>query len=901
MKIDSYLLEAMKRLHLPTIMMDCGVVLKSSGKESFIGRCPFHEDKTPSLSVGKRGEKWVWNCFGCGASGNVIDFKVKKEKKNFGEVYQELLPSVGGEAANGPTHHPIPPPAAPPALPAASSVQAGEFLRRAVEVYHMAFCENPRGREYMERRGIKDVELIRRFKVGFVNGKLRNMLPLGGSGTHEVVEGLKAAGVLNEEGKERFFNRVVFPIFDEDGAPVGLYGRNMNGAAYVPHLYLPGPHRGVWNAGAFKAHREIILAEGIIDAMSLHQLGFPNAVPVYGVNGFTDEHLRLVKEHRTARVLLCLDNDEAGEKARAAIRGRLEAAGVEVLDARLPRQYKDANAALKGGMTAAEVKAAFTTAATVSAGSPAATNGAAAASAPVAAGPAAAAPEASTPGSPTVDRREDGVYFCFGRRVYRATGFPSKRREHLRASLKVEFDGAVHVDHLDLNSAKARVVFVTCCRRIFEAQEGELHRELNRIIEELEKIQGKLADGEAPEGPPPMTEQEMEEALKALKSPGLYADILRDMETLGYVGEEANKGIGILVGISRKLDDPLSCVIISQSSAGKSVLADTVEKMTPPEDVVSLSRATPQAFFYVVKDGLVHKLVIMEERVGAENADYAIRTLQSKKKLSQAVSIKDEATGQIKTKFFEVRGPVAYIETTTKPRIHEENATRCFELYLDESAEQTHRIHTLQREGMTLEGLERHGRQDRLLKRHHNMQRLLRSVAVVIPFAPMIEFPTAWLRTRRDHPRFFNLIRVIAFLHQHQREPKRTAEGAEYIEATVEDYRIAHGLAKAVMGESFTELKKPQRELLLVMAKMTGDRGEVTRREVRETAGLPNRRCWELLEDLVDLEYLEKTQGRPGQTCRYRLAAHVGAVRGDLEGLTTPEELAARPDEKPTI
>ena len=89
---------------------------------------------------------------------------------------------------------------------------------------------------------------------------------------------------------------------------------------------------------------------------------------------------------------------------------------------------------------------------------------------------------------------------------------------------------------------------------------------------------------------------------------------------------------------------------------------------------------------------------------------------------------------------------------------------------------------------------------------------------------------------------------------------------------------------------------------LLALAKLTEERGDVTRREVREAAGLPNRRCWELLEDLVDLEYLEKPQGRPGQTCRYRLAAHVGAVRGDLDGLTTPEELAAklaaRPDDK---
>jgi DNA primase catalytic core len=898
MKIDPYRLEAMKRLHLPTIMMESGVALKASGKESFKGKCPFHEDKNPSLSVGKRGDKWVWNCFGCGEHGNVIDFKMRKEEKSFGEIYAALLPLVGGDVVNGNGQFKerISPPTAPPALSAASSVPASAYLTRAVEIYHGAFCESRPAQDYLAGRGIKEPSLFNHFKVGFADGRLRRMLPEDPG--HEFAAGLKAVGVLNAKGGEFFHGCVTFPILDENGGVVGMYGRRAVGEGPA-HLYLPGPHKGVWNGASVKAHKDLIVTESIIDALSLCVLGFAGVVPLYGVNGLTEDHVRLMKEHRTRHVLLCLDNDEAGRRARPPIKEKLTALGIEVADFILPSEYKDMNEALAKGLDAEAVASIAALSAVVARTSPSCVEIPGEASPPAAAAASSAPPPVA---APTVDRREEGVYFCFGRRAYRVSGMPSKRREHLRVSLKVEYDGAVHVDHLDLYSAKSRVTYVTCCRRIFEAQEGELHRELNRIIEELEKIQGTLADGETPEGPPPMTEEEGTEAMAALRSPTLYADILRDMETLGYVGEEANKGIGYLVGVSRKLDDPLSCVIISQSSAGKSVLADTVEKMTPPEDVVSLSRATPQAFFYIVKDGLVHKLVIMEERVGAENADYAIRTLQSKKKLSQAVSLKDEATGQIKTKFFEVRGPVAYIETTTKPRINEENATRCFELYLDESAEQTLRIHTMQREGMTLTGLERHGRQDRLIRRHHNMQRLLRSVAVVIPYAPLIEFPTAWLRTRRDHPRFFNLIRVIAFLHQHQREAKRTAEGAEYIEATVDDYRISYGLAKAVMGESFTELKKPQRELLLTMAKMT-EGGDVTRREVREKAGLANRRCWELLEDLVDLEYLEKTQGRPGQTCRYRLAANVGAVRGDLDGLTTPEELAAkllaRPDEKP--
>jgi hypothetical protein len=370
------------------------------------------------------------------------------------------------------------------------------------------------------------------------------------------------------------------------------------------------------------------------------------------------------------------------------------------------------------------------------------------------------------------------------------------------------------------------------------------------------------------------------------------ADVLRDMEALGYVGEEANKAVGYLVGVSRKLEDPLSCVLMSQSSAGKSVLAETVEKLTPPEDVIMLSRLTTNSLFYMKRDALKHKLLILEERVGAESADYSIRSLQSKKKLTQAVPVKNEQTGQIETKTFEVEGPIAYIETTTRPNITDDNATRCFELSLDESAEQTRRIHESQRRAKTLEGVkERAVRQD-IQRRHWNMHRLLKPVRVVIPFADKLRFPATWLRTRRDHLRFLNLIEVVCFLYQHQRQAVKASDDAEYIEATVTDYRIAYDLAGQVMGESLTELKKPQRRLLESIQGMAVETEGVTRREIRSKVGLSDARLRELLGELVSLEYLRQTEGGGrGQLCRYRMTDLVEGDERRLAGLTRPEEL----------
>ena len=106
------------------------------------------------------------------------------------------------------------------------------------------------------------------------------------------------------------------------------------------------------------------------------------------------------------------------------------------------------------------------------------------------------------------------------------------------------------------------------------------------------------------------------------------------------------------------------------------------------------------------KDFLKRKLVVIEEREGSEAADYSIRALQSKHKLVQAVPVKDPATGSIQTRTMEVEGPAAFIETTTRLHINPENASRCFELYLDESPTQTGRVQQAQRAAKTAEGLQ---------------------------------------------------------------------------------------------------------------------------------------------------------------------------------------------------
>ena len=147
-----------------------------------------------------------------------------------------------------------------------------------------------------------------------------------------------------------------------------------------------------------------------------------------------------------------------------------------------------------------------------------------------------------------------------------------------------------------------------------------------REIEETKKPSDDLQELFGKVEVPPMTARQRQEALAFLRQPDLVEVILRDMELLGYVGEEEAKLLGYCVSVSRKLDKPMSAIIQSGSGAGKSYLAKIIQSLTPPEDVVFYSRLSPQALYHMPQDYLVHKMLMLEERTGGESCDYQIRS-----------------------------------------------------------------------------------------------------------------------------------------------------------------------------------------------------------------------------------------------------------------------------------
>jgi len=757
-------------------------------------------------------------------------------------------------------------------------VAASSLLSRVVEHYHKTFCERKDAQQYLAKRGLVDADLLKVFKVGYADGSLLDAVSRSG----EVKEQLLTLGVVSKDNRELLGGCVVVPIPDPlTGEWTTLYGR---GLRTPRHCYLPGPLRGVLNFQAARSSSEVILAESVIDALSFHQAGISTAIPLYGANGVTAEMLDLLKREAVRRVILALDGDAAGRKATAALKEKLQAAGIAVRVMGYPQGVKDPNELLVStNGNAAEVFARC-----LSEAEPRPE----AARAPE---PEPARPADASAISPAVSSASpvDGVIVLERAGVLYQARIASTLLGRLRVTVKASRGAAFHVDTIDLYSSRIRNEFARRTEKVLLRTLDEIESDLLALLVVAEKVAAEDVEKPVEASTPTMTEAERACALAFLKRRDLLDQVASDIDALGFVGEDTNKRLLYLVAISRKLLDPLSAIVLSQSGAGKSGLTEVIEKLCPPEDVVLFTRLTPQSLYYTEPGFLDKKLVIVEERYGSMEADYSIRVLQSRKKLIAAAPIKDPVTGNMKTKIFTVEARAAFIEATTASSVNHENATRCFELSMDETAEQTRRVHERQRLLRTERGLQLRKEADEITRKHWNAQRVLDPLPVVIPFAGLLTFPSSWMRTRRDHARFLNLIEVSAFLHQHQRERKggALASQGQAIMASVDDYAVAYALAACVLAETLSDLKRPLKEAYeCVRGLCARGEGGVTRREIREALQLPDSTVRNWLFELVSLEYLEAEGGGAGKTTRYRLTGR--GPKGDVVlGLLSPDEL----------
>ena len=900
-----------------------GIELTRHGAD-LLGRCPFHNDKTPSLVISPK--KNLWHCLGaCQTGGTVIDWVMKTRGVSFRHAVELLRadhPSLAAPVervvSKGTTE------AVKLEVPFDPEGDDQGVLRQVVDYYHETLIQSPEASKYLLSRSLDHPEMAAHFRIGFSNRTLGYRLPEKNRKNGAEIRGrLQKLGLLRETGHEHFTGSVVFPVIDLNGNVTEMYGRKITPNLRVGtplHTYLPGPHKGVWNEEALTVSKEIILCESIIDALTFWCADFRHVTASYGINGFTPDHRAAFQKHGVKKVLIAYDRDDAGEKAAAALADELLAMGIDCYRVLFPKGM-DANQygcevkpkAKSLGITLNSAKwigkgkppAAVVVSAPDPPPSPPNPEPAAkeetepvfslAAELPFVDLPAAPPQPEPVPVPPPqssaidipVEIKGDEIVFHQGDRRYRVRGL-AKNMSHevLKVNVLVGKADAFHVDTLDLYSARQRAVFTKQAADELAVKEEVLKRDLGRVLLKLEELQDEQIRKalEPEDSQVKLTPEERAAAVDLLKDPRLMDRLLEDFARCGVVGEETNKKVAYLATVSRLLDAPLAVIVQSSSAAGKSSLMEAVLALMPEEQRVQYSAMTGQSLFYMGEMDLKNKILAIVEEEGAQRAAYALKLLQSEGVLTIASTGKDPATGKLTTHQYRVEGPVMIFLTTTAIEIDEELLNRCLVLTVDEDREQTRAIHRIQREAQTLEGLFQKRRRQDIIMLHRNAQRLLKPIAVVNPFAGRLTFPDSLTRTRRDHMKFLTLIRAVTLLYQHQRPVKtetRDGKTLEYIESTQDDVELAETLIRQVLGRSLDELPPQTRRLLLLIddyvkeqcerLKMERTDFRFSRRDVREATGWSDAQVKRHLHKLEELEYLIVHRGERGQSFVYEL------------------------------
>lgn len=449
--------------------------------------------------------------------------------------------------------------------------------------------------------------------------------------------------------------------------------------------------------------------------------------------------------------------------------------------------------------------------------------------------------------------------------------------DRMRVTLKVALNNSVRPalrHNLDLYNDTQLEKFIRKCAEKLEIGTSVIAGSLSELTEALENYRlEKIKEQEETLKPKfkKLNLGEIEAAETFLKSNDLLKKTNELIGKSGVIGEEVNRLLMYIIFTSRKRQQPLHVISLGSSGTGKTHLQEKVGELIPEEERVSITTLSENAFYYFGKQELKHKVILIEDLDGAENALYPLRELQTKKRIVKTIASKN-TKGETKTKYLVVEGPVCVAGCTTKEHIYEDNANRSFLIYLDETTEQDEKIMQYQRQIST--GEINFYEQKELQEFLQNTQRILKPITVRNPFANKLNLPQSVFKPRRTNNHYLQFIEAITFYYQYQRESNFDKEtGEEYIETTLEDIENANMLLKEVLLRKSDELTGSCRNYLecLKAYLKNQNKKQFTALEIRRQLRLPKTSQWRYHKQLSD-SYLIKTIEEKGkQTNRFEL------------------------------
>ena len=792
-------------------------------------KCPFHDDEKPSMKVYL--ETGTFHCFGCGRSGDTIEFIQQKENCTKHEAILKAQGFIGALPSPNPKLKP-------------ESTQEPQTPEERMSILSKIFESFQNGlnhpvsvkpKAYLKSRNL-DLELL---EIGYNSGQFHHHGKLSEADQKACIDvGLLIpyhGSVPNANGTTYTpFAKdcIIFPLKDKQNQVVSFYGRSITDSKTAKHFYLKD-RQGLYPNYPDPDTTKLILTEAVIDAATLLQVPEIKAqygiLACYGTNGITGEHRDAVRQMPgLEEIIFFFDGDTAGRDAVKKYQFELKELFPNVkLTAAATPEGEDVNSLLQGHdpgifthllesrkdlsdffLLTEKTKEAEKEPTGISPQRQTKTD--------VPEG----APSAEHTGQ-TEPARSSGrinttnpeliTYTAGDLQIIILGGINLGQIDRLRMTIKISRtdtgDPLHSIRHtLDLYHSDYLEKFINKAGEQLEMSTGTIKRAMAELTEGIEAWRLSRIESRKEQKPQArqLTEERKKRAVRYLKAPKLLERTGEDIGKTGVVGEETNRLLMYLVFTSRLREQPLHIVSLGASGTGKTYLQEKVSELIPEEDKLEITILSENAFYYFDRKELKHKLVLIEDMDGAQEVLYPLRELQTKRKISKTIPMKD-SKGNLRTITLHVEGPICLAGTTTKERLYEDNANRSLLIYVDNSAGHKEQVMEYQRKLSA--GKIDTKKENELKEFFKDMQSVLTPVKVRNPYAQELKLPQYVFKPLRTNAHYLAVIETITFYCQYLRELKTDPiAGEQYIETTLEDIRWANQLLKDVLLAKSDEL-----------------------------------------------------------------------------------------------
>jgi len=826
-------IQALKsKLDIFDIAQELGLKIDKTGK----ALCPFHNDKNPSLQFSK--EKQICTCFSSNCNAGTMDVVELVKKYKYLELPEAL--EWLQERAGVVTQEKLTP-------------KQSEKINYSQDFEQMksSFVASSTARKYAESRVLD----WKKLEIGYNAFKSSKFNYLRGC--------------------------ITFPLKNEKGQVVSLYGRSVRNNDKAKHYYTKN-RSGLYPGYPSRATKKLILTESVIDTATLLNIkeiaDNYTLLALYGTNGLTTEHIQALQRiEKLEEIILFFDGDQSGKEANEKHGKYLKSLFTETKI----RIVKTPDETDINELVQSHQKEIFTNLINTAESF--------------------FFSEETEEVKPKQEKSTEKEKLPESQNNYKLDTSHKYNLKYNTDTARYEIKGGIAKNGMDRLVISLHIINPETRKKsrvrldLYEDKQVEktareaseklelrsdlLEQDLNYLADLLDEYREEQQEKEqsqndalsGAEGYHVIPEDEKKEAIKLLTSKGnLIQNINKLIGKSGVIGEQGNRVFLFCIAASHKFGHTLHALVQGSSGSGKTHLVRQITDFMPLENVIRLTRVTESSFYNYGEYDLQNKLVVIEDYDGLkEEAELAFRELQSNDELRSSVSAKDTEYGSYRTQIRVVKGPISSMAATTKGAIYEDNLSRCFVIAVDESAQQTAEI--IDYQNKVAAGEIENSNQNEIQTLLQNSIRLLKPMEVINPFASKIKLPQEAFKIRRLNSNFQSFVKQITLINQYKR--KKDKQGR--LITAKEDLQTAIEIMFDSIILKVDELDGSLRlfyEDLKNYIQARGKEYEFTQREIRQALRISKTQMHRFMRDLLEMEYLQQSGGYANRGFKYKIS-----------------------------